>query len=57
MSMRRDFVMVPSGHELEEKWKGKDSKLMTKNNIVLVRSWNQNNKHQVFLGPITKRKH
>lgn len=38
MSARSDFVMVPSGHELEEKQEGKNNKLMMKNNIVLVRS-------------------
>ena len=47
-------MMVPSGHELEEKMGSK--KLMMKNNIAQVRSRNQNNKNQVFLGSIKERK-
>ena len=56
MSARSDFVMVPSGHELEEKQEGKNNKLMMKNNIVLVRSWNQNNKINCFWGLFKKAK-
>lgn len=56
MSMKSNFVTVPSGHELEEKWEGESDKLMKKSNIVLLRSWNQNNNHQVFPGSTIKRK-
>lgn len=34
MSMKSDFVMVQSGHELKGKWERKGNKLMMKNNIA-----------------------
>lgn len=34
MSMKSDFVMVPSGHESKEKWERKGNKLMMENNIA-----------------------
>ena len=54
--MKSNFVTMPSGHELEETWEGESGTLMKKSNIVLLRSWNQNNNHQVFLGVHHKKK-
>jgi hypothetical protein len=46
--------MVPSTHDLERKWEREGNQLIFKNNIVLVKNQNQNNKLQVLLGSMKK---